>query len=189
MADADTRVSEALKLYLVDGLPMRVIAKKLGMSRNTVRRIVGRGSAKKRTTPAQPRTSLLTPYEAKVKALLEETPELTGPAVLEKLRADGYRGGISRRSWPSRSSASATTTDARPASPPTALAEGVPRRAQRASHRRAPQRAVRALHHGWKGLPRPTRLTALCCPRTRPARPSPPAPLTRERVGPARPRR
>lgn len=95
MADADTRVAEALKLYLVDGLPMRVIAKKLGMSRNTVRRIVGRGSAKKRTTPAQPRTSLLTPYEAKVKALLEETPELTGPAVLEKLRADGYRGGIS----------------------------------------------------------------------------------------------
>ncbi|MBE2247918.1 MAG: IS21 family transposase, partial [Myxococcus sp.] len=95
MADADTRVAEALKLYLVDGLPMRVIAKKLGMSRNTVRRIVGRGSAKKRITPAQPRTSLLTPYEAKVKALLEETPELTGPAVLEKLRADGYRGGIS----------------------------------------------------------------------------------------------
>jgi transposase len=74
---------------------MRVIAKRLSMSRNTVRRIVGRGSAKKKTAPAPPRTSLLAPYEARVKALLDDTPELTGPAVLEKLRADGYRGGIS----------------------------------------------------------------------------------------------
>ncbi len=95
MADADTRVAEALKLNLVDGLSIRVIAKKLGMSRNTVRRIVGRGSAKKRSTPAPPRTSLLAPYEAKVKALIDETPELTGAAILEKLRAEGYRGGIS----------------------------------------------------------------------------------------------
>lgn len=95
MADADTRIAEALKLYLVDGLPMRVIAKKLGMSRNTVRRVVGRGTSKRKTAPPSPRTSLLTPYEAKVKALIAETPELTGPAVLEKLRADGYRGGIS----------------------------------------------------------------------------------------------
>jgi transposase len=95
VADADTRVAEALKLYLVDGLPMRVIAKRLSMSRNTVRRIVGRGSAKKKTAPSLPRTSLLAPYEAKVKTLIDETPELTGPAVLEKLRAEGYRGGIS----------------------------------------------------------------------------------------------
>jgi transposase len=87
-------VAEALKLFLVDGLPMRVIAKKLNMSRNTVRRIVGRGAPKPRA-PAAPRTSLLTPYETKVQALLKETPELTATAVLEKLRADGYRGGIS----------------------------------------------------------------------------------------------
>jgi transposase len=95
MAVADSRVAEALKLYLVDGLPMRVIAKKLGMSRNTVRRVVGRGTSKPKAAPSPPRTSLLTPYEARVKALITETPEQTGPAVLEKLRADGYRGGIS----------------------------------------------------------------------------------------------
>lgn len=94
MAVADSRVAEALKLYLVDGLPMRVIAKKLGMSRNTVRRLVGRGASKPRA-PALPRMSLLTPYEKKLKALIEDTPELTAPAVLEKLRADGYRGGVS----------------------------------------------------------------------------------------------
>lgn len=94
MAVADPRVAEALKLYLVDGLPMRVIAKKLSMSRNTVRRLVGRGVSKPRA-PAVPRTSLLTPYEMKLKTLIEETPELTAPAVLEKLRRDGYRGGVS----------------------------------------------------------------------------------------------
>ena len=38
MEIGDPRVADALKLYLVDGLAIRVIAKKLGMSRNTVRR-------------------------------------------------------------------------------------------------------------------------------------------------------
>lgn len=94
MLVADSRIAEALKLYLVDGLPMRVIAKRLNMSRNTVRRVVGRGASKPRT-PALPRTSLLTPYEARLKEMIDETPELTAPAVLEKLRVDGYRGGVS----------------------------------------------------------------------------------------------
>ena len=94
MAVADSRVAEALKLYLVDGLPMRVIAKRLNMSRNTVRRLVGRGASKPRV-PASPRTSLLTPYETRLKSLIADTPELTAPAVLEKLRRDGYRGGVS----------------------------------------------------------------------------------------------
>lgn len=94
MPVADSRIAEALKLYLVDGLPMRVIAKRLNMSRNTVRRVVGRGASKPRA-PALPRTSLLTPYEARLKEMIDETPELTAPAVLEKLRVDGYRGGVS----------------------------------------------------------------------------------------------
>ena len=94
MEIGDPRVADALKLYLVDGLAIRVIAKKLGMSRNTVRRLVGRGVSKPRV-PAPPRTSLLTPYETKLKTLMVETPELSAPAVLEKLRADGYKGGVS----------------------------------------------------------------------------------------------
>lgn len=83
-----------MKLYLVDHLPVRTIAKKLKMSRNTVRKLVGRGVVKPKSPPA-PRTSLLTPYLATVKALLDETPELRAPAVLEKLRAAGYVGGVS----------------------------------------------------------------------------------------------
>ncbi|MDP1826902.1 MAG: sigma factor-like helix-turn-helix DNA-binding protein, partial [Archangium sp.] len=92
--DGDTRPAEVLKLHLVDGLSVRAIAKRLNMSRNTVRKVVGRGP-KKPHTATTPRASLLTPYEAKVKALLDETPELKAPAVLEKLRAAGYQGGVS----------------------------------------------------------------------------------------------
>jgi transposase len=92
--DADTRPAEVLKLHLIDGLSVRAIAKRLNMSRNTVRKVVGR-APKKARTPAAPRTTLLTPYEAQVKALIDETPELKAPAVLEKLRAKGYQGGVS----------------------------------------------------------------------------------------------
>ena len=94
MAVADKRVAEALKLHLVDGLTVRVIAKKLGMSRNTLRRVLGRGVPKPRAA-VLPRVSLLTPYEMHLKTLIDETPELTAPAVLEKLRRIGYRGGVS----------------------------------------------------------------------------------------------
>ena len=91
---ADSKIPEALKLHLIDGLSVRAIAKRLKMSRNTVRTVVGRKPPKPRPPPA-PRTSLLTPYEAKVKALVADTPEMKAPAVLERLRADGYQGGIS----------------------------------------------------------------------------------------------
>ena len=90
----DPRIADALKLHLIDGLSVRAIAKRLQMSRNTVRKVLGR-RPKKARPPAAPRASLLTPYEVKVKALLDQTPELKAPAVLEKLRADGYQGGIS----------------------------------------------------------------------------------------------
>lgn len=90
----DSRQADVLKLHLIDGMSVRAIAKRLSMSRNTVRRMVGRGPPKPRP-PAVARASLLTPYEARVKALLDETPEMKAPAVLEKLRADGYQGGVS----------------------------------------------------------------------------------------------
>ena len=94
--ESDTRVAEALKLYLVDGLSVRAIARRLNMSRNTVRRLVKPGAPARRGADAErpSRATLLGPYEPRVKALLAETPEMTAPGVLEKLRADGYRGGI-----------------------------------------------------------------------------------------------
>jgi len=92
-AEESDRRAEVLKLHLVDKLSIRAIAKKLKMSRNTVRAAVGR-PVKKRA-PALPKTSALDRYEPLIRKMLEETPELRGPVVLERLRAEGYRGGIS----------------------------------------------------------------------------------------------
>jgi transposase len=86
------RHAEVLKLHLIDKLSIRTIAKKMGMSRNTVRVLVGRPVRKRR--PAAPKTSILASYDETLRKMLEDTPELKAPVVLERLRADGYRGGI-----------------------------------------------------------------------------------------------
>lgn len=90
--DSDRR-AEVLKLHLIDKLSIRAIAKRLNMSRNTVRYAVGR--AVKKQVAEAPRTSLLAAYEPLLRQLLEETPEMRAPAALERLREAGYPGGIS----------------------------------------------------------------------------------------------
>jgi transposase len=44
--------------------------------------------------PPAPRASILDPYAGAIRAMLEETPELKAPAVLERLRPLGYTGGV-----------------------------------------------------------------------------------------------
>jgi transposase len=63
------------------------------MSRNTVRRMLGRAPKRDLTTQA-PRTSMLDPYDQQIRQWLDETPELKAPAVLERLRPMGYQGGV-----------------------------------------------------------------------------------------------
>jgi transposase len=87
------QLAEVLKLSLVDGLSARQIAKRLSMSRNTVRKMLGRAPARTQR-PSPPRGSILEPYKPEIKDLLEETPEMKAPAVLERLRRLGYSGGI-----------------------------------------------------------------------------------------------
>jgi transposase len=92
----EDRVAQVLKLALVDGVSIRAISKRLSMARKTVRRIMGKRQA--RGAPGRPepvvRHSLLAPHEPEIRRLLEETPELKAPAVLDRLRAQGYQGGI-----------------------------------------------------------------------------------------------
>jgi transposase len=90
---SDDRAAEVLRLAYIDGLGVRAIAKRLSMSRRTVRRLLGRKPLPPRKAP-DPRTSLLDPYLPVVHKLVEETPELKAPAVLERLRPLGYKGGI-----------------------------------------------------------------------------------------------
>lgn len=91
---SDERKAEVLRLRYVEGLSTRAIAKKLSMSRRTVRALLGEKKPRPRATPAQ-RESILAPYDATIRAELARTPELLAPAMLERLRVAGYTGGIS----------------------------------------------------------------------------------------------
>src|SRR5260370_9195976 len=89
----DGRVAEVLRLGLVEGVGVRAIAKRPHMARKTVRKILGRHHAPPRPA-AEPRGSILDPYETAIRAVLDDTPEMLAPAVLERLRPLGYTGSV-----------------------------------------------------------------------------------------------
>ena len=88
------RRAEVLRLTYADGLGIRAIARRLKMARKTVRGMLDGDRARKYDKPPLPRARLLGPFEAPIRQMLGDTPELQAPAVLERLRALGYRGGI-----------------------------------------------------------------------------------------------
>ncbi len=91
---AARRFADVLKLAFVDELGVRAIARRLKMARKTVRRILDRERRKVDARPAAPRPTLLGAYEGAIRQMLSDTPELKAPAVLERLRPLGYRGGV-----------------------------------------------------------------------------------------------
>src|SRR4051812_8005919 len=91
--DDSSRVAEVLRLGLVEGVAVRAIARRLNMARKTVRRILGRHHAPPKAA-AEPRGSILDPYESAIRAVLDDAPEMLAPAVLERLRPLGYTGGV-----------------------------------------------------------------------------------------------
>lgn len=86
-------LANVLRLSLIDGLSARAIAKRLSLSRNTVRKLLGRAPAHA-LRPSPARGSILDLYKPEIKDLLEEVPEMKAPAMLERLRRLGYTGGI-----------------------------------------------------------------------------------------------
>ena len=92
--EAHEQAAEVMRLHYLEGLSARAIAKRLKVSRNTVRRILGR-SLPQLTRSSPERGSLLDPHQAFIVDALDTTPELKAPALLERLRARGYAGGIS----------------------------------------------------------------------------------------------
>ncbi|HXY37106.1 MAG TPA: IS21 family transposase [Planctomycetaceae bacterium] len=90
--DRSGRIAEVLRLGLVDGVGVRAIARKLGMSRKTVRRILGHHRAP--TQPPEKRGSMLDTYEPAIRKILGDAPDILAPAVLERLRPLGYSGGV-----------------------------------------------------------------------------------------------
>ena len=97
MSDDDKaaqRFAEVLKLAFVDDLGVRAIARRLHMARKTVRRILDRERCGRGARSAAPRPTLLGAYDGAIRQMLSDTPELRAPAVLERLRPLGYRGGV-----------------------------------------------------------------------------------------------
>ena len=92
--EASDRFAEVLKLSFVDSLGIRAIARRLHLSRQTVRRFLEGERRKRGGQPDAPRPTLLHAYEGAVRQMLSDTPEMRAPAVLERLRPLGYRGGI-----------------------------------------------------------------------------------------------
>jgi len=90
--DRSGRVAEVLRLGLVEGVGVRAIARKLGMARKTVRRILGRHRAPPK--PKEARSSILDPFDPTIRELLGDSPDMLAPAVLERLRPLGYTGGV-----------------------------------------------------------------------------------------------
>ena len=81
-----------IREMVVQGKPVREIARELGVARNTVRRYV-RGTPA--TTPRPRRSSKLDPYKPQVRRWVREDHLYNCETMLPRLRVQGYRGQIS----------------------------------------------------------------------------------------------
>jgi transposase len=94
-AEEDTSTSrraEVLRLSYVEGLSIRAIGRRLQMGRDTIREMLV-GAEKRRQEKAKAaRPTLIEPFEPAIRQMLNETPEMRAPAVLERLRTAGYQG-------------------------------------------------------------------------------------------------
>jgi transposase len=87
--------AEILRLTYAEHWSLSRIARHLGVHRVSVRKVVRRRSVALTPAPPRPRTTLLTPFAARLQALLAQDPERSAMNILQSLRAEGYRGGIS----------------------------------------------------------------------------------------------
>lgn len=87
--------AEVMRLFYLEKLSIRAIAKRLAIARKTVRRCTARTMAQPAKGLPVERSSLLTPYKSDIRRWVTETPELKAPQILERLRGKGYCGGIS----------------------------------------------------------------------------------------------
>jgi transposase len=76
------------------GLSIRAISKRMGVSRNTVRAALRRGRPPVRAAQSRP-TSKLEPFKDYLVTRLTEFPELSAEALYDEIRGLGYDGGRS----------------------------------------------------------------------------------------------
>ncbi len=88
------KMAEVLRLHLSEGQSIRSIARKLKVHRKTVRKMLGLASGRRKSKPAAPRGSILAPYDGELRKAVDDCADIRAPAVLDRLREQGYRGGI-----------------------------------------------------------------------------------------------
>src|SRR3972149_5064241 len=86
--------AEILRLHYAEGWAHSRIAHHLGVNRKSVRKVVRRRSVALAPAPPRPRGSLLTPFHARLQALLAQDPERSAVNLLQGLRGEGDRGGL-----------------------------------------------------------------------------------------------
>jgi len=87
--------AEILRLSFAEHWSLSKIARHLAVQRASIRKVVRRRSVALTRAAPRPRTTLLTPFRARIQALLGQDPTRSAVNVLQVLRAEGYRGGIS----------------------------------------------------------------------------------------------
>ena len=88
------QMAEVLRLHLVEGKGVKPIAKQMKMHRKTVKKLLGMASGIRKQEAPQPRPSILAPHMEGIRQALDDCPDIHAPAVLDRLRAQGYQGGI-----------------------------------------------------------------------------------------------
>lgn len=84
--------AEVHRLFAREQLPKATIARRMGMSRNTVVRLLGLDEAPRYVRAAT--GSQLDPFAEAIAAMLDADPRVSATVVREHLRPLGYRGGI-----------------------------------------------------------------------------------------------
>jgi len=94
--DRSTQMAEVLRLSLIEGKGIRAIERATKLDRKKVRQLLFSARSKPgKAKPGEHRPSILDPYDADLRKLLENCAEIRAPAALDQLRANGYQGGIS----------------------------------------------------------------------------------------------
>jgi len=84
---------EIRRLHLREKIPKKAIARRLSVDIKTVRRAI-RTKEPPGTRQHRRRPSILDPYKPRIRAILDEYPDLSAVRVLEKIGKDGYPGEI-----------------------------------------------------------------------------------------------
>ncbi len=87
--------AEILRLKYAERWRISQIARHLGVNWKSVRKVVVRRSVALAPAPPAPRTTVVTPFRARIQALLTEDPARSAVTIFQVCRQEGYRGGIS----------------------------------------------------------------------------------------------